>query len=561
EIVENDNCDEDPIRFATQRLRQILITFDIQWSKQTNLPLLIVHGHLGSNKRTLVQYACRVTGYHCHTVSSQLLTGDSAAATLKRIENALQTAIKCAPCVLLLRNFEYICKITDIDNDDSIITNGIRQLIQNIQISTLKRPVLIIGLLTKLQTLNERLLSLFSYTVQVPELNIEIRKKWIVKRLSNIPLSDDFSIDMFLAQTKGWQMGELEQLVHFIIQACSARNKEKMIDPSEWSLNSVDFDIALKKCHSSKLAGQRKAMIPSVHWNDIGGLEYAKKEILNTIQLPLLYPDLFGDIARTGVLLYGPPGVGKTLLAKGVATELSLNFLSVRGPELLNMYVGQSEQNIRDLFHHARLASPCVLFFDELDSLAPMRGRSSSDSSGVSDRLVSQLLTEIDALNKTSTEQDTGKNENVQIHHVFVIGATNRPDLLDESLLRPGRFDKLIYIGVSNLHEDRMKMFDALTQKFNISDNNFDKHEFVKRCPLNMTGADFYAIASNAYLNAIQRSIKLKVDSSLQKQNVEDDESKTVLLYDDFQYALEQFRPSIDKNDLKQYERLQDGFS
>ncbi len=144
--------------------------------------------------------------------------------------------------------------------------------------------------------------------------------------------------------------------------------------------------------------------------------------------------------------------VGKTLLAKAVATEFSLNFLSVRGPELLNMYVGQSEQNVRDLFERARLASPCILFFDELDSLAPRRGRTSSDSSGVSDRLVSQLLTEID-----QQQQD---------HHIFIIGATNRPDLLDDALLRPGRFDKLIYIGISNEHDDRRQMFLALTQKY-----------------------------------------------------------------------------------------------
>ena len=148
---------------------------------------------------------------------------------------------------------------------------------------------------------------------------------------------------------------------------------------------------------------------------------------------------------------FDAPCLGKTLLAKAVATEFSLNFLSVRGPELLNMYVGQSEQNVRDLFERARLASPCILFFDELDSLAPRRGRTSSDSSGVSDRLVSQLLTEID--------------EQHAEHHLFIIGATNRPDLLDDSLLRPGRFDKLIYIGISNEHADRRQMFHALTQK------------------------------------------------------------------------------------------------
>lgn len=150
--------------------------------------------------------------------------------------------------------------------------------------------------------------------------------------------------------------------------------------------------------------------------------------------LPVQRPELFKTgMARTGLLFYGPPGTGKTLLAKAIATECQMNFISVKGPELLNMYVGESEKNVRQVFDNARENLPCIVFFDELDSLAPARGKS-ADSSKVMDRIVAQLLTEIDGIGKKPG--------------LFTIGATNRPDLLDSALLRTGRFDKMIYLGV-----------------------------------------------------------------------------------------------------------------
>jgi peroxin-6 len=164
---------------------------------------------------------------------------------------------------------------------------------------------------------------------------------------------------------------------------------------------------------------------------------------------------------RSGILLYGPPGTGKTLLAKAIATEYSLNFFSVKGPELLNMYIGESEANVRRVFQRARDARPCVVFFDELDSVAPKRGNQ-GDSGGVMDRIVSQLLAELDGM----SSGDGGGGENgAAAGGVFVIGATNRPDLLDPALLRPGRFDKMLYLGVSDTHEKQLNIMMALTRK------------------------------------------------------------------------------------------------
>jgi peroxin-6 len=196
--------------------------------------------------------------------------------------------------------------------------------------------------------------------------------------------------------------------------------------------------------------------IPNVTWDDVGGLSNVKEAVTETIQLPLERPELFarGMKKRSGILFYGPPGTGKTLLAKAIATEYSLNFLSVKGPELLNMYIGESEANVRRVFQRARDARPCVVFFDELDSVAPKRGNQ-GDSGGVMDRIVSQLLAELDGM---SRGDDVASG-------VFVIGATNRPDLLDPALLRPGRFDKLLYLGVSDTREKQVTILQALTRK------------------------------------------------------------------------------------------------
>ena len=211
-------------------------------------------------------------------------------------------------------------------------------------------------------------------------------------------------------------------------------------------ISTKHFDVALLKARATFAQSIGAPSIPTVLWEDVGGLAPVKDEILDTVQLPLDHPELFQEGLKKrsgylnlfgmiflltksfvlGILLYGPPGTGKTLLAKAVATSCSLNFFSVKGPELLNMYIGESEANVRRVFQRARDANPCVIFFDELDSIAPKRGNQ-GDSGGVMDRIVSQLLAELDGMS-------------VGGMGIFVIGATNRPDLLDPALLRPGRY-------------------------------------------------------------------------------------------------------------------------
>ncbi|KAF1810665.1 AAA-domain-containing protein [Eremomyces bilateralis CBS 781.70] len=341
------------------------------------------------------------------------------------------------------------------------------------------------------------------------------------------------------------------------------------------SLTKADFDAAVDAARKNFADSIGAPKIPNVTWDDVGGLSHVKSAVLETISLPLQRPELFakGLKKRSGILFYGPPGTGKTLLAKAIATEFSLNFFSVKGPELLNMYIGESEANVRRVFQRARDARPCVVFFDELDSVAPKRGNQ-GDSGGVMDRIVSQLLAELDGMSEG--EEGAGG--------VFVIGATNRPDLLDQALLRPGRFDKMIYLGISDTHEKQAMVMGALTRKFALNPS-VSLARVTSTLPFNYTGADLYALCSDAMLKAITRQA-FHVDEKVAAINAlaaqEDDrmgkpKPKTTIAQffdhyatpedmavmvteEDFEGAKRELVPSVSVEELGHYERVRRAF-
>lgn len=287
--------------------------------------------------------------------------------------------------------------------------------------------------------------------------------------------------------TRGSFMGEGAHVLVRDVLVCGGEDARCVI--------KLDFDLAVEAARKNFADAIGAPKIPNVSWDDVGGLTNVKDAVMETIQLPLERPELFakGMKKRSGILFYGPPGTGKTLLAKAIATEFSLNFFSVKGPELLNMYIGESEANVRRVFQRARDARPCVVFFDELDSVAPKRGNQ-GDSGGVMDRIVSQLLAELDGM--SDGEEGAGG--------VFVIGATNRPDLLDQALLRPGRFDKMLYLGVSDTHDKQLTILEALTRKFTMHPG-MSLRLVAESLPFTYTGADLYALCSDAMLKAITR--------------------------------------------------------
>ena len=351
--------------------------------------------------------------------------------------------------------------------------------------------------------------------------------------------------------TRGFTQRQLRCLMSDIVVRALGTNCSSMRLAADGFIKDDVLTRCLRasKQRASSSADTADGEIPKVYWEDIGGLEDVKKVITDALLLPLQRPELFkyrgagdaddidGDAGigsgRSGVLLHGPPGTGKTLIAKAVATEFQYSFISVKGPELLNMYVGESERAVRSLFARARAYAPCVVFFDELDALAPRRG-ANGDAGGVMDRVVSQLLAELDGIDGSGgssahtdrhrdagdasclladvVDEDEEDEDDVHGKLLFVIGATNRPDLIDQALLRPGRFDKVLYVGpkagsdAAIAAEERLKVLRALTRKFTLG-SECDLSTLAARLPASYTGADMYALCSNAWMNAAKRRI------------------------------------------------------
>jgi len=295
-------------------------------------------------------------------------------------------------------------------------------------------------------------------------------------------------------------------------------------------LEMTDFEEAIAHIQpTSKREGF--TTIPNVSWSDIGGLEKLRSEMFYDIVLPVLEPNklkMVGIERAVGVLLFGPPGCGKTLLAKAVANEAKSNFISIKGPELLNKYVGESEKAVRQLFIRARNSSPCIIFFDELDALCPKR---SMDNNAATKRDVNQLLTEMDGLEERK--------------QVFIIAATNRPDIIDPAMLRPGRLDKLLYVPLPS-NEDRISILKTMTRKLPIgSDIDF---EIISKTRLEgFSGADLASLIRESQLNCLKRSVKSGMDNN----------EKIMITKEDVNFALGNIVPSVSKQDKEKYENLQ----
>ncbi|MDD5420136.1 MAG: CDC48 family AAA ATPase, partial [Methanomicrobiaceae archaeon] len=318
----------------------------------------------------------------------------------------------------------------------------------------------------------------------------------------DMPLAGDVDLDQYAGSTHGFVGADIALLVkeaamHALRKIIPQINLDEEI-PGEviehLSVTNEDFLEAMKHVEPSAMR-EVLVEIPDTTWDDVGGLEDVKAELAESIEWPLRYPEIFETLkteAPRGVLLFGPPGTGKTLLAKAVANESESNFISVKGPELLSKWVGESEKGVRQVFRRARQASPSIIFFDEIDALIPKRG-TYIGSSHVTESVVSQILTELDGLE--------------ELHNVMVLGATNRPDMLDEALLRPGRFDRVIYVPPPD-REGRKKIFEVYLRNADaILTKDIDIDELVDRTD-GYVGADIEAVVREAKLSAMREFIR-----------------------------------------------------
>ena len=301
------------------------------------------------------------------------------------------------------------------------------------------------------------------------------------------------------------------------------------------AITMEDFGEALKKVQpSSKREGF--ASVPDVSWDDIGALGTIREELRLSVVEPIKHPELFervGIFNPSGVLLWGPPGCGKTLLAKAVANESHCNFISVKGPELLNKFVGESERGVRQVFARARASAPCVIFFDELDALCPRRGNGSD--SQTSERVVNQLLTEMDGM-------EGRKN-------VYIIAATNRPDIIDRAILRPGRFDKLLCVKLPT-PDERLEILKTVTKKSPLAEDvDLSAVAMSTQCE-RFSGADLSSLVREAGMAALREALSTCEDPS-------EVNAKLLINMLHFQTALSKVVPSVSEQDLKSYESIE----
>jgi len=367
----------------------------------------------------------------------------------------------------------------------------------------------------------------------------------------NMPLAEDVNLEKISAISHGYVGADLEYLCKEAAMKCLRRLlpeinlADEKIPPETLSkliVNGEDYQFALREVTP---AGMREVYIekPDIKWDEIGGLENVKRELQEAVEWPMKYPILYSKLGHRmprGILLHGLSGTGKTLLAKAVATESEANFISIKGPELLSKWVGESERGIREIFRRARQASPCIIFFDEIDSIAPVRGMGES---AVTEKVVSQLLTELDGIES--------------LHEVVVIAATNRPDMIDRALIRPGRFDKIVLVPMPD-KEGRIKILEISSRNIPIDremgtangiNPNYVDIEKIAESADGLSGADVAAIANTATSLLIHEFVEQFPDPKEAEKHAEN--SKVTMRH--FEAALKKVRV---QKDLKVGEKV-----
>ncbi len=348
----------------------------------------------------------------------------------------------------------------------------------------------------------------FDREINIPIPDREGRREIIEIHSTGMPLNVDVDLNLLADVTHGFVGADLEALCREAAMSALRRLLPEIDFNSadlpyqrlaELTVTLDDFRAAL--CEVSPSAIREMFVdIPDVRWEDVGGMDSIRQRLIESVQWPIKYPELYqqaGVKPPKGLLLVGPPGVGKTLIAKAVANESGVNVISVKGPALMSRYVGDSEQGVRELFHKARQASPCIIFLDEVDSVVPSRGEGATDSH-VAERVLSQFLSEMDGLE--------------ELKGVFVLGATNRVDLIDPAMLRPGRFDDIVELGLPD--EAAKQQILAVHLRNKPLAAAIDVEAIASRCA-QASGAELAAVCNRAALMALRRAVQQSEDSAL----------------------------------------------
>lgn len=465
---------------------------------------VLLHGPPGTGKTMIAKAVANETEANFVSISGPEIMSKYYGESEKHIREVFEEAEKTSPTVIFIDEVDSIApKREDVTGE--VERRVVAQLLSMMDGLKARGQVIVIAATNRPNAVDTALRrgGRFDREIEISIPDRVGRFEILEVHTRGMPLSDDMKDEKGLIEiadiTHGFVGADISTLckeaaMHAIRLILPEINIEEEIPPEimeKLSVTKADFYEAFRTVEPSAMR-EVFVEVPQVRWKDIGGHEDSKQELIEAVEWPIKFPEAFEAIntqSPKGVLLFGPPGTGKTLLAKAVATESEANFISIKGPEILSKYVGESERAIREMFRKARQSAPTIVFFDEIDSIVPIRG--STFDSGVSERVVSQILTELDGLE--------------ELKDVVVVAATNRPDMVDPALLRPGRFDRLIYISPPS-EEERKAIFKIHLKNKPLA-GDVDINSFAKRTE-GYVGADIGAICREAGIIALRETIK-----------------------------------------------------
>jgi len=479
---------------------------------------VLLHGPPGTGKTLMARAVANETGAFFFVINGPEIMSKMAGDSENNLRKAFEEAEKNAPATIFIDEIDSIAPKRDKTNGE-LERRIVSMLLTLMDGMRGRGQVVVIGATNRVNTIDPALrrFGRFDREIEMGVPDETGRLEILAIHTRNMKLGSEVDLEMISGNTHGFVGADLAQLCTEAALNC-IREQLEFIDIEEdeidaeildaMAVEQLHFSDAMKVVNPSTLR-ETHVQTPNVKWEDIGGLEKTKKDLIEMVQYPIEYPEIYRKYGQTpsrGALLWGPPGCGKTLLAKAIATECASNFISVKGPELLTMWFGESEANVRDVFDKARSAAPCVLFFDELDSIARSRGGSSGDAGGAGDRVMNQLLTEMDGINAAK--------------QIFVVGATNRPDIIDPAIKRPGRLDQVIFVDLPDFPA-RISIFEACLRKSPL-DPNVDIAHLAEQTN-GYSGADLGGICKSAARIAIRNQIEYSVNKVRAKQQAREE--------------------------------------
>ncbi|MEF8852526.1 MAG: CDC48 family AAA ATPase [Haloarculaceae archaeon] len=510
---------------------------------------VLLHGPPGTGKTLMAKAVANEIDAYFTDISGPEIMSKYYGESEEQLREVFDEAEENAPAIVFIDEIDSIAPKRGETQGD-VERRVVAQLLSLMDGLEERGQVIVIGATNRVDAVDPALRrgGRFDREIEIGVPDKDGRKEILQVHTRGMPLNEEIDLDRYAESTHGFVGADLESLAKESAMGALRRVRPELdlesdeIDAEvleKLEISENDFKQALKGIEPSALR-EVFVEVPDVSWNDVGGLEDTKERLRETVQWPLDYPDVFETLdmqAAKGVLMYGPPGTGKTLLAKAVANEAESNFISVKGPELLNKFVGESEKGVREVFSKARENAPTVIFFDEIDSMAGERGATTTDS-GVGDRVISQLLTELDGLE--------------DLEDVVVVATTNRPDLIDAALLRPGRLDRHIHVPVPD-GDARRKIFDVHTRNKPLAEG-VDLDGLARRTG-GYVGADIEAVCREASMAASREFI-----NSVSPEEMGDSVGNVRVTMDHFEQALEEVSPSVDEETRERYEEIEEDF-